>query len=240
MTKFSPRMRALRTRNKIIRTPKIFCVGMNKTGTSSLHRFFRVRGLTAIHDRAWTHYSHVENGKSYLNRYQCYSDGDQPDITRLRGWYPDAIFLLNTRDEEKWLISRIKHVFKRGQPGDAELAERFNSFSGMVGTYFTDPRRAIEGWIADKRIYEARVRNMLGGSDRFAEVRVTEDPDWTGRLDDFLTSHDVRMDHRRMGLIPRENVRPEEEIEDTKALERHVAMARDILDRVRAEGELEA
>lgn len=87
--------------------PKVFCIGFNKTGTFSLHRFFQGCGLSSEHSTIWPLYSQVEKGKRYFKK-QCYSDGEQSDVVNLSQWFPGSIFILNNRDEREWLYSRIK------------------------------------------------------------------------------------------------------------------------------------
>jgi hypothetical protein len=55
---------------------KIFCIGFNKTGTSSLNTFFRYCGLKSEHGVNWPNYSRIKFGRLYFYAGKCYSDGE--------------------------------------------------------------------------------------------------------------------------------------------------------------------
>lgn len=108
---------------------KIFCIGLNKTGTSSLHGAFKYLGLRSVHWKG-------EDGinikhqieKNFLTgagildglaEYDAYSDWEmgktaQQIFIEFDKQYPNSKFILNTRPKEDWLNSREKHV-KRNQ-----------------------------------------------------------------------------------------------------------------------------
>ena len=107
---------------------KVFIIGFNKTGTSSLHRFFSHNGYKSAHwkkgDLAITirkNISQFRNPLSNYPRHHVYSDMecvDHPeyplieaykDFPSLFKWYPNAYFILNTRNVDNWLESRAKH-----------------------------------------------------------------------------------------------------------------------------------
>ena len=81
---------------------KYFVIGLNKTATSTLHSFFKENNLKSQHQKSefWD-----------TSKYDCFSDitsGD--DIWKeLDKKFENAIFILNVRDLDKWLVSRFKH-----------------------------------------------------------------------------------------------------------------------------------
>lgn len=79
---------------------KIFVIGFNKTATTTFHELFIKNGLKSSH-----------NGSYWdLDKYDCFSDnGDLRNFQNLHKIYPEAIFILNTRPLNKWLISRFEH-----------------------------------------------------------------------------------------------------------------------------------
>ena len=104
---------------------RIFQIGFNKCGTTTLHRFFRDNGINSIH---W------ENGEIAVNFHARSSRGEDPfadypdvaaftDMIKVRGsllepyksfeeiyrWYPDSYFILNTRNASDWIESRVRH-----------------------------------------------------------------------------------------------------------------------------------
>ena len=111
---------------------KIVQIGLNKCGTTSLHKFFLRNGIPSVH---W------DEGKLAKCLYERYSRGedpliDYPKITffsdlecvlrdrklveayklfkYIYNWYPDAYYILNTRNVGAWLRSRSRHEGGRG------------------------------------------------------------------------------------------------------------------------------
>ena len=107
---------------------KIFCVGLNKTGTSSLHWAFKALGYKSVHclteDRRNIKYiiqSNFEHGKDILHgisEYDVVLDWDLDESShyifkQFDKCYPYSKFILNTRDEESWINSRVKHYQRK-------------------------------------------------------------------------------------------------------------------------------
>ena len=105
---------------------KIFQVGFNRCGTRTLHRYFRANGLKSVHwDKgrlAARMFRNLEAGADLLDGYrsfQVFTDMECLEPTRfleayklypqLAAQYPDAVFILNTRDREAWIRSRFAH-----------------------------------------------------------------------------------------------------------------------------------
>ena len=169
---------------------RIFCIGFNKTGTSSLNRFFEINGFDSTHNPQWPYYSYIMSGKEWFNRSDCYTDGECADFRRLQAWFPTSLFVLNTRDERRWLRSRVKHVF-RHQITPVRGAETPLWLGSMAREFVAAPQLAIDDWIATRRNYHAHVRAALGASDRFTEIRVTEDKEWPVKLAAFIRRNGV-------------------------------------------------
>lgn len=96
--------------------PRIFCVGLNKTGTKSLARAFELLGLRALHDsRRATEALECAAARSlplltWIDDYDCYTDAPfYRWYQQLDEQYPGSLFILNTRDDESWVTSRIRH-----------------------------------------------------------------------------------------------------------------------------------
>lgn len=107
---------------------KVFQIGFNKCATRSLYQLFQSAGYKAVH---W------EGGKLARNIKACFDAGTKPLVpwddtvffsdmelvndrsgpliegnryfAYLHRYYPDAKFILNTRDCEDWLFSRVDH-----------------------------------------------------------------------------------------------------------------------------------
>lgn len=79
--------------------PKIFVIGMNKTATTTFHNLFEKNGLRSQHTTRWN-----------TDDYDCFSDnGDLNNFKKLEQKYNDAVFILNIRPMDKWVVSRFDH-----------------------------------------------------------------------------------------------------------------------------------
>lgn len=103
----------------------LFQIGFNKCGTMSLHNFFLNNDIKSIHwagaKLANKIYENKKNGVSLLSGYEEYQafvdmeDADKQQYVAidlfkdLYRQYPDAIFIFNDRNVEKWIQSRLKH-----------------------------------------------------------------------------------------------------------------------------------
>jgi len=118
-------------------TPKIFCIGLNKTGTVSLHVAFKILGFKSIHNKYRKKFigsimsDNLKNKKRILSgieHYDAYSDWSFPSTMYLYKvfdkQYPNSKFILNTRNLEDWVSSREKHV-KRTTPNLKKIQKKY-------------------------------------------------------------------------------------------------------------------
>lgn len=103
---------------------KVFCIGRNKTGTTSLQTFFseagfRVapqwRGETLIHH---SRFSPSDEFWRWVERYEVFQDAPFSwtwFLPLLINRYPDALYVLSVRDEEDWFESLINHHYEHLQ-----------------------------------------------------------------------------------------------------------------------------
>jgi hypothetical protein len=104
----------------------ILQIGFNKCGTRTIHHFFSLNGLKSIHYLDGSIAKEIEEcskqGRNLLGKYESYdviTDMEYITFTKhFEGYkefktfahqYPGAIFILNTRDREKWIKSRARH-----------------------------------------------------------------------------------------------------------------------------------
>lgn len=104
---------------------KIFQIGFNKCGTTSLHKFFLSNGLKSIHwGDALLAKKIKDNCDNNLpplmgyDNYDCFTDMESSwdDIfiylthyKELDKFYPNSKFILNIRNVDKWIESRLNH-----------------------------------------------------------------------------------------------------------------------------------
>jgi hypothetical protein len=101
--------------------PRIFGIGLNKTGTSSLHEALEMLGYCGLHyagpERARLIRRAIEEQKPLLHyldpEYDAFSDTPVTTFFWLADvQYPGSKFILTVRDLELWLDSRRRHVEK--------------------------------------------------------------------------------------------------------------------------------
>lgn len=131
---------------------KVFCIGFNKTGTSSMHRLFLDLGLRSFHG----YYSHIPVSDPLYAGYQCFSDGNEHDFALLDRTFPGSRFILTTRRLDDWLASRIRHVEHRRSIG---------ATGPMREEYDAGPRQALQAWVGRRHHYHERVRQYFGGRE---------------------------------------------------------------------------
>ena len=106
---------------------KVVQIGFNRCGTTSLNNFFDKVGLNSIHwdsgNLAKSIEYNVKNGNAPLTDYEnynCFTDleyvGNDKYIYAFMDYfkeideaYEDVKFILNTRDVDAWVQSRLKH-----------------------------------------------------------------------------------------------------------------------------------
>lgn len=83
--------------------PKVFGVGMQRTGTTSLGRALTLLGYKTIHFPSWLW--EMED-PSLLDQYEAFTDNPIPLLYKdLDERHPGSKFILTVRNEEKWLAS---------------------------------------------------------------------------------------------------------------------------------------
>jgi len=104
---------------------KIFCLSLHKTGTTSFHHFMEASGVASIHGAKWLNGVNyrpllevakdvreriAEVLEPFLEHYEAFSDTPyNATYPQLAKKYPNAFFVLVTRDLESWWNSIQKH-----------------------------------------------------------------------------------------------------------------------------------
>lgn len=98
---------------------KIFCIGLNKTGTISLHQALTILGFRSLHWGGQASRIAVERAidegaplLTHLPEADAYSDIQRLSLSFdvLDEQYPGSRFILTTRSLESWIDSRRRHV----------------------------------------------------------------------------------------------------------------------------------
>lgn len=150
---------------------KVFCIGLNKTGTISLHEALEVLGYRSLHwggpDIAIKIMMSAEAGQPLLTDvggYDAYSDilalSERFDLLDVQ--YPGSRFILTTRPVDDWIESRRAHV----------LRNRERAAQGTYTGFFLDIDP--DGWRAEFEEHHARVAAYFDGRNDFVTMRITE------------------------------------------------------------------
>jgi hypothetical protein len=90
---------------------KYFCIGLHKTGTSTLHKIALNNKLKSTHSTNWQY------NEKKIKKYDFFCDGGshynniyEIDYEYLHSKYPNSIFIINIREPRSWIISKLKHA----------------------------------------------------------------------------------------------------------------------------------
>jgi Sulfotransferase domain len=169
-------MRARRSVKNRADRPRIFNLGLNKTGTSSFHQAMVILGFRSLH---WggprvhelVEASFVAREPLLTNLHQRYDAfSDIGPLSRrfklLDAQYPGSRFVLTVRPVEGWLESRRRHV---------ESNVRLRDAGRYTGTFLVVDE---EKWRRDWDTHLAQVRTYFAGRLDFLEIDMTDDPSW--------------------------------------------------------------
>lgn len=180
--------------------PKVVQVGFNKCATRSLAQLFEHSGHRAVHYNTKPRFGfrrhlalliekNLADGKkafSGLEGYVFYSDlvyqSDRRTVEIFKRFreilhdYPDTILLLNTRNREDWIKSRVKH-------GHGDYIRRVMATNG-----FRTEEECKEYWRRDWDAHLADVRQFMADKPgQFIEFNI--DTDDVDKLVHFFSAY---------------------------------------------------
>jgi hypothetical protein len=151
---------------------KVFAVGFAKCATTSLHALFLSLGLPSYHGKRWRSCDKM----SLLRTFDCFSDGIPKDLVKLDKLFPGSKFVLQVRDLESWVYSRLGHIERYKKRGNYRVLPDWDT---------TD--YAVRAWIL------LRNRHHLFVLEHFANrpsdllvVNFVSDPSAGTRVANFL------------------------------------------------------
>ena len=159
---------------------KVFFIGFNKTGTSSYHHMLK-KYINSLHDTNWTNISRSRDKLQFYNYFKdhdAYSDGEQPDYKNLYNKYPNSKFILNSRNINKWLYSRIKHIY-------AKYPNFRNSSLDIDWNMSINKNKGIKTWIFKRNNYYFELFNFFKDKDNFLMLNI-DDKNIINKLNNFL------------------------------------------------------
>jgi len=161
--------------------PKVFFIGFNKTGTTSLHVLFQQSGYKSFHLKGATGplakemRDNLKQEKPILennNIADAYSDMTYAKTELIEGCryfkelheeYPDAYFILQIRDVDNWIRSRKKHK--------ANYLGRYMRFTNI-----TNKNHMTEKWRKDFHKHYQQVTEYFSGNPKFLVFDIEKDP----------------------------------------------------------------
>lgn len=138
------------------RKEKVFAIGYNKSASTSLHTLFQSLGLRSYHGEAWRQ----QDNLALLQEYDCFSDGTPRDLAELDRLFPNSKYILNLRDLEGWIYSRLAHI------------ERLKKSprSHKIKPIWDATEEAIKLWIQQRNEYHLSVLSFF--ADRPDDILV--------------------------------------------------------------------
>lgn len=160
---------------------KIFLIGFNKCGTTTIHHYFAANGIRSVHwDKgrlARRVFHNIACGDALLAGYEnfdAFTDMEYLDhqgachleayklFPYFAAQYPDAVFILNTRNREAWIRSRLR------QPTYAARARKYH---GVASDH-----ALADIWRADWDRHHQRVAAFFSrGTYRFLVCHIETD-----------------------------------------------------------------
>jgi len=165
---------------------KIFCIGFNKTGTTSLHKTFLSLGLTSEHSVKWTKISQIKPLDTAYFKQQCYCDGYRSDFVSLDKAFPESLFIYNDRNTTQWLRSRVKQYLRFQETPSPRKALESNRYGWIAKDLFSAPEIAIFKWLAEYEIYKHQAFTYFDSRKEFTTINVTEDSNYTDKIKNLL------------------------------------------------------
>ncbi len=156
--------------------PRIFGIGLNKTGTSSFHEALTVLGFQSLHYGGQAAADSVQRAiddaapllANLDQRYDAFSDIGllSRRFQILDEQYPGSHFVLTVRPFDDWIDSRRRHVERN------IAAKREGRYRG---TFLVVD---VEKWTLEWETHMERVHRYFAGRDDFLEVDFTRDARW--------------------------------------------------------------
>ena len=163
------------------RPDPIFQIGFNKCGTASIHYFLLhsripshhwVKGMLAkkISERMDAGEDPIQDFPQAVGFTDMMAFGEHRLIEPykrfeyLHHWYPDALFVLNTRDRERWIASRAAHAV-----GNI----RFIALYAKV--FRISEAEVPDFWRAEWDAHHVTVRAYFAGAQNFLDYDIERD-----------------------------------------------------------------
>ena len=185
---------------------KIFVIGFNKTGTSSLHDLFKSLNINSLH------YVNLYHNLNVIDDYQAFSDIKDVELYKqYYERYPNSLFILNTRSIESWLISRYKHA-------------KYHNFDPNCWCWPICYERT-DMWVNIRQRHYNDVFEFFKDKEKQLLIVNIEKKNWENTVIDFLYKNSLCNKQQRIenrNILHHINVRKSSSIEQIDDIEAHV------------------
>ena len=198
---------------------KIFCIGYNKTGTTSLYKAIEDLGFKGCDLREGENLLYSVKANKWDNLYKfCSTSQLFKDIPfslpnvwkKLYEMYPNAKFILSERDSAEQWFNSIKNFHKKGFGlSDDPTWKEVNSIDyvkqGFIAEYmkytFGKPHKPYDkqSLIESYELHNSEIKKFFKDKENFITVNVSNDDDYQ-RLCKFLNksvSKDSKFPHHK-------------------------------------------
>ena len=158
---------------------KVFAVGFAKCATTSLHALFLSLGLPSYHGKRWRSC----NNMGLLKTFDCFSDGIPKDLTKLDKLFPGSKFVLQVRDLQSWVYSRLGHIERSKKRGNYRVLPDWDTTDYAVRAWILMRNRHhlfVQEYFAN-RPHDLLIVNFV--SDPSAGTRVANYLGFPGNFD---------------------------------------------------------
>lgn len=132
----------------------IFAIGLNKTGTTSLHFALSLLGYKCCH---WISDKFSEETSKFIDNcetlpFDAYTDVESiiRRFKELDSQYPDAAFILTTRNIDDWIASRSRHVIR-------------NRAENLKGATHSWTEIDVESWVKEREDHHKSIEDYFQG-----------------------------------------------------------------------------
>ncbi len=161
---------------------KIFCIGLHKTGTTSLHEMAIKNGFKAIHSIEWMYnYEDLKKFNFFSDGGSHFDDINEIDFEYLYYKFPNSRFILQTRNTRDWVISKCKHA---GWHSSTEIEkDDINKINHNDWEYKS--LLTVRKYVEHKINYEKKVENFFRQNDnsRLIKINITNQKSSNGDLE---------------------------------------------------------
>jgi hypothetical protein len=162
--------------------PRVFVIGFNRCGTRTIHSYFKSNGYKSVHwdkgNLANAIFRNLMEAMPLLTGYEgfsVFSDMEHivPKVFAFEAYklypyfdvqYPGSVFILNTRDVDKWIKSRLDH-------GSGGYAAKWRTLFNV-----SNNEMLIARWRQEWERHHDKVERYFSGSrSRFLKFNIESD-----------------------------------------------------------------